>query len=87
MHNIAGVTAFLRKKIIEEDGNPDQECLNLVPSNDGECYWMDECDHLWRVYLFIEGMSYDAIGTKLGISRVAVWNISTTWSFRACING
>lgn len=36
---------------------------------------------------FIEGMSYDAIGTKLGISRVAVWNISTTWSFRACING
>ena len=60
MHNIAGVTAFLRKKIIEEDGNPDQECLNLVPSNDGECYWMDECDHLWRVYLFIEGMSYDS---------------------------
>ena len=60
MHNIAGVTAFLRKKIIEEDGNPDQECLNLVSSNDGECYWMDECDHLWRVYLFIEGMSYDS---------------------------
>lgn len=62
MENVSGVTAWLRKKIIENGGNPERETLTLVKSNDGLPYFVDSTGEYWRVYLFIEGADrYDAV--------------------------
>ena len=62
MENVSGVTAWLRKKIIENGGNPERETLTLVKSNDGFPYFVDSTGEYWRVYLFIEGATcYDAV--------------------------
>ena len=55
MENVSGVTAWLRKKIIENGGDPERETLTLVKSNDGLPYFVDSTGEYWRVYLFIEG--------------------------------
>lgn len=54
MNNIAGVTTFLRRKIIKAGGNPERETLNLIPAKDGRVYYQDEECNYWRGYLFIE---------------------------------
>lgn len=62
MENVSGVTAWLRKKIIENGGDPERETLTLVKSNDGLPYFVDSTGEYWRVYLFIEGATcYDAV--------------------------
>ena len=59
MENIIGVTHFLNLRIQEEGGDPLRECLNLVQNNDGDFYEVDEEGYCWRIYLFIEGKTYD----------------------------
>ena len=62
MENVSGVTAWLRKKIIENGGDPERETLTLLKSNDGLPYFVDSTGEYWRVYLFIEGATcYDAV--------------------------
>ena len=62
MENVSGVTAWLRKKIIENGGDPERETLTLVKSNYGLPYFVDSTGEYWRVYLFIEGATcYDAV--------------------------
>ena len=62
MENVSGVTAWLRKKIIENGGDPERETLTLVKSNDGLPYFVDSTGEYCRVYLFIEGATcYDAV--------------------------
>ena len=62
MENVSGVTAWLRKKIIENGGDQERETLTLVKSNDGLPYFVDSTGEYWRVYLFIEGATcYDAV--------------------------
>lgn len=62
MRNIEGVTTFLRKMIINENGDPDRETLNLVPARDGGVYYQDGNQEYWRAYYFIKGAScYDAV--------------------------
>ena len=62
MENVSGVTAWLRKKIVENGGDPERETLTLVKSNDGLPYVVDSTGEYWRVYLFIEGATcYDAV--------------------------
>lgn len=62
MENVSGVTAWLRKKIIENGGDPERETLTLVKSNDGLPYFVDSTGEYWRVYLFIEGATcYDTV--------------------------
>ena len=62
MENVSGVIAWLRKKIIENGGDPERETLTLVKSNDGLPYFVDSTGEYWRVYLFIEGATcYDAV--------------------------
>ena len=62
MENVSGVTAWLRKKIIENGGDPERETLTLVKSNDGLPYFVDSTGEYWRVYLFIEcATCYDAV--------------------------
>ncbi len=48
-HNIAAVTAHLRKQIVEKHG-----VLNLIPTVDDATYYYSEELGYWRVYDFIE---------------------------------
>lgn len=55
MENIVRVTAHLKKKIIEEGGDPKRETLNLVRTHDGEPYYVTAKGDYFRMYEFIEG--------------------------------
>lgn len=55
MQNIDGVTKHLRKKIIESQGDPERETLNIIPAIDGKSYYKTEDGYYWRGYIFIEG--------------------------------
>ena len=62
MENIEGVTSFLRKKIIENGGDPERETLNVIPAVDGKPYYVDSCGDYWRSYKFItNATSYDQV--------------------------
>lgn len=54
MENIAGVTAHLRKKIVAAGGDPARESLNVVPTKDGQLFYLDADNCYWRAYDFIE---------------------------------
>ena len=41
MENIAGVTGFLKKKIIARGGDPERETLNIIPTVDNKPYYRD----------------------------------------------
>lgn len=54
MENVVAVTAFLRDEVLRTGGDPDRECLTLVPTTDGAA-WMDDGEGgCWRAFLFIE---------------------------------
>lgn len=53
MKNIAGVTRFLRERIIEAGGDPERETLNLVKTKEGGDFYKDSLGNYWRVYDFI----------------------------------
>ena len=55
MENVTGVTAYLRRQIIERGGDPDRETLNVVPTREGKPYYTDCEGGAWRAYLFVEG--------------------------------
>ena len=40
MRNVKGVTSFLHKQILANHGDPDRETLNLVPTKDGQDYYL-----------------------------------------------
>lgn len=62
MENIIGVTSYLRKKIIENGGDPDRETLNLIPTVEEEPYYIDSEGDYWRSYIFItDATSYDQV--------------------------
>lgn len=54
MENIVHVTGYLRKSIIEQEGDPDRETLNVIKTRNGENYYRDGSGNYWRVFLFIE---------------------------------
>ena len=53
MENIVGVTSYLRKRIIENGGNPERETLNIIPAKDGKPYFVDSKGEYWRSYKYI----------------------------------
>lgn len=62
MENIMGVTAHLRKKIVENYGDPERETLNVIPALDGKPYYRDSRGDYWRSYRFItDATSYDQV--------------------------
>lgn len=62
MENIVGVTSYLRKKIIDDGGDPDRETLNVIPTVDGKDYYVDGAGDYWRSYKFItDTTSYDKV--------------------------
>jgi hypothetical protein len=62
MENIMGVTAHLRRKIIENGGDPDRETLNVIPALDGKPYYRDSRGDYWRSYRYItDATCYDQV--------------------------
>lgn len=62
MKNVSGVTEYLKKIIIENNGDPERETLNLVPTKDGAFYYEDSVKSYWRVYKFVLGATtYDVV--------------------------
>ena len=60
MENIAGVTAFLKKKIVAAGGNPDRETLTVIPTKEGATYCVDQTGEYWRSFVYIGDAScYD----------------------------
>ena len=55
MENIVHVTEHLRKKIVEEGGDPKRETLNLVKTHEGEPFYVTPEGDYFRMYEFIEG--------------------------------
>lgn len=73
MENIIGVTSYLRRKIIENGGDPERETLNVVPCDSGDNYYVDSRGEYWRAYLFIEGATcYEQVETKEDFYQSAV---------------
>jgi hypothetical protein len=54
MENIARVTSHLRTRISRAGGDPEREVLQLIPTLDGDQWYLDEEGRPWRMYLFIE---------------------------------
>lgn len=65
--NIQLVTDHLRKKLKEQGvENTERRVLQLIPTKDGELYYLDSNGEYWRIYLNIEDTkSYDAITSEL----------------------
>ncbi len=54
MANFMGITSFLRKKIVEQGGDPMRETLSLVKTKEGKSYYIDSTGKVWRLTPFIE---------------------------------
>ena len=54
MSNIIRVTRFLRKKIIENGGNPQRETMNVIKTRDGDDFYKMDDNTYFRMYDYIE---------------------------------
>lgn len=54
MENIDNVTSFLKKKIIQEGGDPERETLTVVKTKDGKSFFEIDEDNVYRVYKFVK---------------------------------
>lgn len=54
MRNMVAVTDFLRAAVVRDGGDPERECLNLIPTKDGERYYTSPEGEVWRATQFIE---------------------------------
>ncbi len=54
MENIVRVTEFLRKKIVDNYGDPERETLTVINTYDGKPYYEYDKDNVFRMYKFIE---------------------------------
>lgn len=55
MENIFNVTEYLKKRIIEQNGNPNRETLTFIRTRDGRHYY-DGPEGNWRAYRFQNGL-------------------------------
>ncbi len=62
MDNAMRVTDHIRKKIVEEGGNPARETLSVFFTADGNNCFVDSNGEYWRIYNYIDNaFSYDSI--------------------------
>ena len=54
MENFIGITSYMRKKILENGGDPSRETLSLVKTRDGRDFYTDASGKVWRLSPFIE---------------------------------
>lgn len=73
MENIAGVTSWLKRKILEKGGDVERETLNIIPTIDGKYYYIDSKGEYWRAYNFIENAtSFDSVEKEEDFYQSAV---------------
>ncbi len=53
MENIFGVTGYLRRIILRRGGDADRELLNYLKTADGENYYVDTDEGVWRCYNYV----------------------------------
>ncbi|NLP47777.1 MAG: aminoglycoside phosphotransferase family protein [Clostridiales bacterium] len=53
MENITAVSDHLRKKILEEGGDPERENLNVIKTKNGATFFIDAQERHWRLYNYI----------------------------------
>ena len=64
MNNVFSVTEFLRKKIIENGGNPHRETLHFIRTYDKNKYFKDENGDCYRAYRFVDNSkAYDTVNS------------------------
>ena len=51
MENVFSVTEFLKKRIVEQGGNPNRETLTFIQTRDGQLYYNGP-EGAWRAYRF-----------------------------------
>ena len=62
MENVIGVTSFLQKKILEAGGDSSRETLTLIPTADGEFFYVDTQGGYWRAYQYItDSVCYEQV--------------------------
>ena len=54
MENFIGITSYMKKKILENGGDPNRETLSLVKTRDGKDFYTDASGKVWRLSPFIE---------------------------------
>ncbi len=55
MDNIFNITEFLKKRIVEQGGNPNLETLTFIQTRDGQRFY-DGPEGAWRAYRFQNGL-------------------------------
>ena len=62
MRNICAVTTHIKKKLIDQNRNPERETLTVIFTKDGKNYYRDDDGNCYRLYKFIDGaVSYDKV--------------------------
>lgn len=62
MENYVGVTAYLRKIIEENGGDPMRETLNVIKTKNGENFYYSPEGEYWRLLVFVDdSLSYDKV--------------------------
>ena len=62
MENYTGVTEYLKRIIVENDGDPMRETINVIKTKNGKDYYRDENGEYWRMLLFVsDSHSYDKV--------------------------
>ena len=56
MENVVNVTAYLRRQIAQEGGDPERGTMRVVPTVDGKYYYVDAQGGCWRVYVLIDNV-------------------------------
>ena len=63
MENMSNVTAFCRRQVVAAGGDPERECLTLIPTLDGANYFQDPDGDYWRMFIFIENaITFQTVG-------------------------
>ena len=55
MENICSITAFLRKTIARQGGDPARGTLSVIPTKRGESYFRCGDGSAWRVFSYVDG--------------------------------
>lgn len=72
MTNIDRITTHIKEKIIQRNGNPELEVLQVCHALEGLPYYIDEHENFWRAFKFIEGFAYDVTPNKEAFKEGAI---------------
>ena len=57
MDNISGITEHIRRKVIEEGGDPQREAMHFLQTDTGEYFHWESDKTVWRIYHYIDHTS------------------------------